>query len=185
MHILVATAGALPPEPVSALVDRCLAGSGTVSVLTVIGVPRVFLDSLEEEGWHPFHDSVVSGQSSEDLAVTYLEERGSKRIEPVMAALRARGIDAEPLYREGDDAAAVISATAEDLTADLIVMGATRPIFNEDAWTSVSIRVMEDSTMPVLLVPGSVPAVDSDEAELVSTAAAAEADAAPEATFQV
>jgi hypothetical protein len=34
-------------------------------------------------------------------------------------------------------------------------MGATRRLFTEEAWRSVSARVMVNSHLPVLLVPGA------------------------------
>ena len=39
--------------------------------------------------------------------------------------------------------------------ADLIMMGATRRLFTEQAWTSISVRVMEKTQCPLILVPGS------------------------------
>jgi nucleotide-binding universal stress UspA family protein len=44
--------------------------------------------------------------------------------------------------------------TAREVEADLIVMGATRRLFTEQAWTSVSARVMEKTQCPLVLVPG-------------------------------
>ena len=35
------------------------------------------------------------------------------------------------------------------------MMGATRRLFTEEAWSSVSARVMDKSHLPVLLVPGT------------------------------
>ena len=35
------------------------------------------------------------------------------------------------------------------------MMGATRRLFTEEAWRSVSARVMDKSHLPVLLVPGA------------------------------
>lgn len=40
------------------------------------------------------------------------------------------------------------------MNADMLVMGATRRLFTEEAWRSVSARVMEKSLRPILLVPG-------------------------------
>jgi len=35
-------------------------------------------------------------------------------------------------------------------------MGATRPIFTEDVWQSVAVKVMQGSTIPVVMVPGLI-----------------------------
>ena len=42
-----------------------------------------------------------------------------------------------------------------DAGAELVIMGATRRLFTEEAWRSVSARVMDKSHLPVLLVPGT------------------------------
>ena len=47
----------------------------------------------------------------------------------------------------------------------MIIMGSTRPIFTEGSWRSVSIRVMQLTRRPLLLIPGLAPTSDPDEAE--------------------
>lgn len=154
MHILIATAGALPPGPVADLTERILAGDGQVSVLTVIEVPRSFLDGLESEPWHPFDDDQETGDQQAAVVDRYVDERGRKLVEPVLAALRARGIAADGIFVEGTDRAAAICDTAEQVDAELIIMGATRKLFGEDAWESISNEVMRRTRLPLLLVPG-------------------------------
>jgi nucleotide-binding universal stress UspA family protein len=78
-----------------------------------------------------------------------------KAVEPLIAALQASGMSAEVRFVEGDDPAEAIINTAEDTGAELVMMGATRRLFTEEAWRSVSARVMEKSHLPILLVPGS------------------------------
>jgi nucleotide-binding universal stress UspA family protein len=56
---------------------------------------------------------------------------------------------------EGDDPAEAIINTAEQVGAEMVIMGATRRLFTEEAWKSVSARVMVNSRLPVLLVPGT------------------------------
>ncbi len=75
-------------------------------------------------------------------------------VEPIVAALAAEGLQAEVRYVEGDDPARAINDTADEFAADMLVMGATRRLFTEEAWRSVSSRVMEQSQRPMLLVPG-------------------------------
>jgi nucleotide-binding universal stress UspA family protein len=162
--MLIATAGALPPGPVADFVERWHDDGGQVSVLTVVEVPRAFLDTLETESWHPFEPGAAD-EGLEDLAARYVEERGRKRTAPLLAALSVRDIEAEPIFREGDDPAVVIGEVADEIGADLIVMGSTRPIFTEGSWTSVSIRLMRETRRPILLIPGLVPSVDPDRAE--------------------
>lgn len=165
MHVLIATTGALPPAPVARFTKR-LAGDGKVTVTTVVGIPSSFLDVLRSEEWHPLSagDDDTSRKSQEETLVSrYVEERGRKLTDPVVAALRAEGLDASTVFLEGEDPAAVISRAAEELDVDVVVLGATRMIFNE--WESVSARVMIESRRPVLVVPApsSEPQDDPNE----------------------
>ncbi len=143
MHVLIATTGVLSPEPVVEFTRQLLGQHGRVTVITVIEVPREFLDDLEQ------------GRASDDDAVnSYIEERGRRLVEPVTRSLQGAQIPYEVVMLEGADPAAAISAAAGDLAADIVVLGATRPIFKQDAWESVSARVMLESGKPVLVIPG-------------------------------
>ena len=71
----------------------------------------------------------------------------------MLTSLLAAGIEATALFLEGDDPAATISEAANRLGADVVVLGATRQIFDQSAWESVSARVMIESGKPVLVVP--------------------------------
>ena len=143
MHVLIATTGVLSPEPVVDFTRQLLGQHGRVTVITVIEVPRDFLDDLDE------------GRASDDGAInSYIEERGRRLVESVTLGLEGAQIPYEVVMLEGADPAAAISAAAEDLAADIVVLGATRPIFKQDAWESVSARVMVESGKPVLVIPG-------------------------------
>jgi nucleotide-binding universal stress UspA family protein len=154
MHVMIATAGVLDPDSVLRFVERLVDEKGRVSVITVIEVPRSFLDTIRSEQWHPLDDSDRDWISEEDAGIArYVEERGGRVTEPVMAALRSRGIRARAHFLEGEDPAATIVSAAEDLDADLVILGATRPLFDEAAWESVSARVMREARRPALVVP--------------------------------
>lgn len=155
MRILIATTGVLPPVPVADLVSRLTAGDGPVMVMTVIRVPRSFLDSLDADVRRSFLDDTTSSSDEEAKALRYLEERGQRVVDPIISALKAAEINPDVRYVEGDDPAEAIINTADEFGAELVVMGATRRLFTEEAWRSVSARVMDKSRLPVLLVPGS------------------------------
>jgi nucleotide-binding universal stress UspA family protein len=156
VRILIATTGVLPSAPVAELCRRLHSDDGSVTVMTVVRVPRSFLESLDDDVRRSFLDDAAIGSSdAEAKAARYLEERGQKAVEPIVAALNASGMEAEIRFVEGDDPAEAIINTAEDVGADLVMMGATRRLFTEEAWRSVSARVMEKSHLPVLLVPGT------------------------------
>lgn len=163
MHILIATAGALPASRVADLVATISTEPLQVSVMTVIEVPLSFLDDLDDGEWRPFDDGIDEDTLREKLVRRYVEERGTRLVEPVVAALRTHGIDGRTFLEEGDDAADVIVKVAAEQHADMIVMGATRPIFDETVWSSVSVKVMQLSTIPLVLVPGVARSFDDVE----------------------
>jgi nucleotide-binding universal stress UspA family protein len=63
---------------------------------------------------------------------------------------------------EGDDPALEISKAADEIGADVVILGATKQIFNRDAWESVSARVMIELGRPVLVVPEAQKATDEE-----------------------
>jgi nucleotide-binding universal stress UspA family protein len=156
VRILIATTGVLPSAPVAELCRRLHDNDDSVTVMTVVRVPRSFLELLDDDVRRSFlDDSPIGSSDAEAKAARYLEERGQKAVEPIIAALQAAGMEAEVRFVEGDDPAEAIINTAEDVGAELVMMGATRRLFTEEAWRSVSARVMDKSHLPVLLVPGT------------------------------
>ena len=156
MHVLIATTGVLSPEPAVEFTRHLLGTTGRVTVTTVIEVPRHFLDTLRSEGWHPLTEEfeVDDSDDSDDAVIQrYVEERGRRLTEPVVAALKSAGIESITVFREGGDPAGTISQLAEDLEVDVVMLGATRQIFDQSAWESVSARVMIESGRPVLVLP--------------------------------
>lgn len=175
MHILVATTGVLPPEPVADLCRRLLPAKperlpqgtepferGQVTVMTVIRVPHTFLQEMGEDERRSFlHNRPWESETAEMIALRYLEERGRTAVEPILSGLADRGLEAKIEFVEGSDPVEAILDTAETLAADIVIMGATRPLFTEKSWKSVSARVMERSTCPLVLIPG-LPASDEE-----------------------
>jgi len=164
VRIVIATAGVLSPEPVARFAERLAGEDGSVFVTTVIEVPRSFLDELRSEQWHPLTDKSPAWTEEEDaLIARYVEERGGRITEPLVAALLAHGVEAEVMFLEGEDPAATIIAAAAEVDADLVIMGATKRLFDEAAWESVSTRVVRDAGRPVLVVPTPPHSDNGDE----------------------
>jgi nucleotide-binding universal stress UspA family protein len=163
VRIVIATAGVLHAETVARFAERLAGSDGRVCVITVIEVPRSFLDEIRSEEWHPLSDGAAAWSTEEDAVIArYVEERGGRLTAPLLAALGNRGVVAEVRYLEGEDPAATIIAAAEEMEADLLVMGATKHLFDESSWESVSTRVLRDSRLPVLVIP-SGPHVEDEE----------------------
>ena len=154
MRILIATTGVLPAAPTAEFCRQLIGEESSVTVMTVIRVPRSFLESLDDDVRRSFLDSSDTESTEEEKAAAYLEERGRRAVDPICAALAAEEIECDIRFVEGDDPAEAIIATAQQAAADMVVMGATRRLFTEEAWRSVSARVMVNSHLPVLLVPG-------------------------------
>ena len=155
MRILIATTGVLPATPVADFCKQLAGDPGSVTVMTVVRVPHSFLESLDDDMRRSFLDDAPDDSAAaEEKAATYLEERGQRAVDPISAALAAAEIDHDVKFVEGDDAAEAIINTAQDIDAEMVIMGATRRLFTEEAWKSVSARVMVNSHLPVLLVPG-------------------------------
>jgi len=156
VRILIATTGVLAPESVAELVGRLIDPDGIAYVATVIEVPRSFLDAIRSEEWHPLTDSAPSWSAEEDRVIArYVEERGAHITDPILAALRGHQVEAETVYLEGEDPAKTIIRAAEDLEADLVVLGATRQLFDESHWESVSTRVIRETGRAVLIIPAA------------------------------
>lgn len=154
MRILIATAGVLSPEGVARIVQRLSGPDGEVVVMTVIEVPRSFLDEIRSDEWHPLTEGSPMWSSAEDAVIArYVEERGGRLTEPLVSALSAYGVAAGVEYVEGEDPAATILEAADRLGADVIVVGATKQLFDESQWESVSTRVIREARRPVLVVP--------------------------------
>ena len=146
----------LPAAPVADFCKMLIGEHDKVTVMTVVRVPRSFLESLDDTVRRSFlDDSPDDSKSAEQKAARYLEERGQRAVDPICAALAAENIESEVRFVEGDDPADAIIATAESVGAELVMLGATRRLFTEEAWRSVSARVMVNSRLPVLLVPGA------------------------------
>jgi len=164
VRIVIATAGVLSPEPVARFIEPLAGDDGRVCIVTVIEVPRSFLDEIRSEQWHPISEEGTAAWSTEEDAVIarYVEERGGRLTQPLLTALATRGVEAEVRFLEGEDPAATIIEAADDFDADLLVMGATKHLFDESHWESVSTRVLRDSRRPVLVIPTG-PRAESDD----------------------
>jgi nucleotide-binding universal stress UspA family protein len=159
MHVLVATAGALTPSAVVEFARHLIGGTGHVTVTTVIEVPRDFLEGLDADEWHPLREAATP-RTPDEVVASYLSERGHRVTDPIKQALEAARIPCDAGVLEGTDAAAAICAAAGELDVDVIIVGATKQLFNADAWESVSARLMIETGRPVLVLPQ--PRAESD-----------------------
>jgi nucleotide-binding universal stress UspA family protein len=164
MHILVATAGALPPTSVAEFLESIWRPGFRVSVVTAVQVPREFLADAEEADWSPLFPDEIQKDDS-DVITRYVTERGHRLAGPILASLEARGIRADPLYVDDHEPAAAIVQAANQIGAGLIIMGATKPLFDAATWSSISAQVVREARIPTLVMPGSGTEVPEPEEE--------------------
>jgi nucleotide-binding universal stress UspA family protein len=144
----------MSPEPAAELAAALVGEDGSVMVITVIEVPRSFLDEIRSDTWHPLSDGLPDWAPEEDAVIArYVSERGHRITEPLLAALRGRDVEAEVRYLEGESPAAMIVTAGEEFEADVIVIGATKQLFAETTWQSVSTRVLRETRRPCLVIP--------------------------------
>ncbi len=154
MRVLISTSGVLNPAATVDLCRRLLDEERAVTVMTVIEVPRTFLDSMDDEERRSFLDDTPWESSTAEVkALGYLEERGRRVVEPLVVALRGIGVEPDTRFVESADPVMAIVGTANAISAGAVIMGATRRLFTEQAWMSVSARVMEQIRCPLILVP--------------------------------
>lgn len=140
---MIATAGALSAEMAATIAKRLVADDGRVTVITVVEVPHEFLEDLDGT-WQPSDPDV-------DPATEYLEEKGHRLAAPLLAALEVRGMPAESQIVEGPDPAEAIVKHARERSVDIVVMGATKQLFEE--WDSITSRVTAEFGGPVVVLP--------------------------------
>ena len=154
VRILVCTSGVLQAPPVIDFCSSLLGEHGRVVILTVVQVPRSLLSKFRR-GPRSFLFETPEDCPNEASATEedYIRERGERAVATLASGFRAAGIDPEISYVSGQDLAEAIVDKAENMQADLIVMGATRQLFEPDVWSSVTARVSQECKRPVLLMP--------------------------------
>lgn len=154
MRILVCTSGVLQAPPVIDFCSSLLGEQGKVVILTVVQVPRSLLEKFHRQPRSFFSEGPEDCPDEASAAEQdYIRERGERAVATLAKGFRAAGIDPELSYVAGYDLAGAIVAEAESMGADLIVMGATRQLFETEVWSSVTARVSQECERPLLLMP--------------------------------
>ncbi len=154
VRILVCTSGVLQAPPVIDFCASLVGERGKVVILTVVQVPKSLLSKFRRMPRSFFsevtEDNPKQASAAED---DYVRERGERAVATLASGFRAAGIDPELSYVSGQDLAEAIITEAENMSADLIVMGATRQLFEPEVWSSVTARVSQECRRPLLLMP--------------------------------
>ncbi|MXY73590.1 MAG: universal stress protein [Acidimicrobiia bacterium] len=158
MRILVCTSGVLQAPPVIEFCAPLVGHSGRVVIMTVVQVPQSLLGQFQRQP-RSFLSEDPQDPTEKDSAAEadYVRERGQQAVATLAGGFRSAGIDPEVSYVSGHDLAEAIMDQAERMQADLIVMGATRQLFEGEVWTSVTARVVMECERPLLLMPSRPP----------------------------
>lgn len=167
MHLLVATDGQLDPAAVAKFCTPLAGDDGTVTVLTVIEVPRAMLQDLREHfsdqlppTLHMTDSETVTTTPAEpprswpgDDAIIdqYLLSKQQERCEPIVTFLTANGVNANSKVVEGPAARGILETAAAD-DVDLIVVGSHGLGLFEGLLGSTGIKVTRLAKRPVLLL---------------------------------
>jgi nucleotide-binding universal stress UspA family protein len=140
MQIIIATDGNLNPKKAAELAGRLSGEGDTVTLASVIEVPRTLWTELRSFYRTPPPQAVIDedhehvGQPTggtlspqwpgdDAMIARYVDDQVEKRIGPVRRAIEASGITPVVVTREGDSAAAEILALVGELDADVLVIG--------------------------------------------------------------
>ncbi|MGI9647411.1 MAG: universal stress protein [Acidimicrobiia bacterium] len=168
MHIVVATDGSLDPAKTASLVSSHAEGS-TITVLTVVEIPRRLLADLREVygersgpvvdadgeyvGAAPQQPGVTFDFPGEDAIIEqYLTNQLDERTGPLVAALKAASLEPNVEILDGENGAKLILDYLRAKKADLVVLGARGRGLFEGMIGSTGTKVARLAPCSVLLV---------------------------------
>ena len=168
MHVLVATDGQLDPAAVAKFAGPLAGDGGSVTVLTVIEVPRAMLSDLQNHfndqrprkllrtdietvtATEPL-DPPRSWPGDDAIIEQYLGNKEQEICTPLLEALHGSGIPADSKVVEGKAANGILD-TADELEVDVIVVGSHGAGLFEGLLGSTGTKVIRLAKRPVLLL---------------------------------
>jgi nucleotide-binding universal stress UspA family protein len=140
MQILIATDGNLDPDTAADLAARLAEKGDTVTLATVIEVPRTLLTELRAfyrtpppkadiDEDHEYVGQPTAGTLSKQwpgddaMIARYVADQTAKRTDPVKKALVAKGITPVVVARESDAPAATIVELVAEYDSELLIIG--------------------------------------------------------------
>jgi len=166
MHVLVATDGQLDPAAVARFAAPLAGEAGTVTVLTVVEIPRTLLQDLRavfgepELIVPPDAEAVTTTQNPEppkgwpgDDAIIqrYLDDKRQERCQAVVAALQERGVAVTSIVVEGGAAPGILQVARTE-GVDVIVVGSHGAGRFEGLLGSTGTKITRLAKCPVLLL---------------------------------
>lgn len=169
MHVMIATDGSLDAAKASQLAAKLTCDGGTVTVVTVVEVPRQMLTEMRHaavtaSGAAPrdidpefrrqqAHDSPVVHWGGDDAAVArYVDGVVAGRTSELVAALEAAGVEHTVVGIEGESAARSVLDAAKQHQPDVLCIGTHGLGRFEGLMGSLSTKVSRLAPCSVLLV---------------------------------
>jgi len=166
MHVLVATDGSLDPTRTASAAARLAGDDGTITVLSVVEVPRSLLDELrrdaaEDDGaardpeyrLEQATDAPRTHWIGDDAFVDrYVRNQVRLRTVDLIAALDAAGAEHEVVGVEGENAARSVLEWIHDNAADFLLIGTHGLGRFEGVLGSTSTKLARLAPCSVLLV---------------------------------
>lgn len=169
MKVVIATDGNVDPVRGATMGAALAADGGSVSVLTVVEVPRGIIAAMREAAEEgdgavarqvnvghshvPAGDPEPSHWIGDDAAIDrYVAARTTEATADLMDALEAGGVSADLIVRESENAASTILEVVAELGADVLIIGTHGLGRFEGLLGSISTKLARRSGCSVLLV---------------------------------
>lgn len=169
MHVLVATDGKLETETTARFAAALAGEGGSVTVMTVVEIPRRLLEDLravmgqhrpieadsdsEYVGVMGVDTATPRGWPGDDAVIArYLEDKCAEYARPIAARLRESGLEAEGIVVESEHVADAIIEHAGTAGADVVVIGSHYVGPLQGMLGSVEMKVVRRCPLPVMLI---------------------------------
>lgn len=174
MHVLVATDGEIETEAAADFAATLAGTDGRVTVLTVIEVPRAFLQDMRSHFGGDGVPSVVAdytyvetpkaqqegptGWPGDDALIErYLSDKLKQNTAPLVRALEERGVEAEARVVESENVASTIIEQLVVIDAEVVVIGSHGQGLFQGLLGSTGTKIVRRSPRPVLLIRSAMP----------------------------
>ena len=169
MHVLVATDGEIEASTAAEFAALLAGADGRVTVLTVVEIPRTFLNDVRDH-WGPGDGASVvadytfvetpsarqdgpTGWPGDDAMIDrYLADKLSRNTAPLVDALAQRGINVDARVVESENVTPTIIEQVIGLDADVVVIGSHGQGLFQGLLGSTGTKVVRRSPRPVLLI---------------------------------
>ena len=169
MKVVISTDGNVPPDKAAEMGVALAGGEGSVTVLTVVEVPRRVIAAMREaagEGDGAVARQVNVGHShlaagdpdpthwiGDDAAIErYVVARTTEATTELIEALEAKGVTPTLVTRESENTASTIIDTTEQVGAEVLIIGTHGLGRFEGLLGSISTKLARRAGCSVLLV---------------------------------